>query len=73
MLARELKSPKAIDRLTSYLYQARPASVEMIADETLAIAAEVDTWRKKKESREAQSAYNTWLGSPARWESEDDD
>ena len=61
LLAKQLGSPKAIDRLTSYLYLARPGSVEMIVDEMLAIRAEIETWREKKESRESNAAYNELL------------
>ena len=71
LLAGQLKSPKAIDRLASYLAQARPGSVEMIVDEMLAIRAEIDAWREKKESREAQAGYGTWLNSAARRENDD--
>ena len=66
LLARQLGSPGAIDRMTAYLYQARPGSLEMIIDEMLAIRAEIDAWREKKESREAQESYNAWLSSDAR-------
>ena len=66
LLAKQLGSPKAIDRLASYLRQARPASVEMIVDEMLAIRAEIDTWREKKESRDAQAGYSAWLSSSRR-------
>lgn len=66
LLARQLGSPKAIDRMTSYLEKARPGSLEMIIDEMLAICAEIDAWREKKESREAQEGYNRWLNSSAR-------
>ena len=37
LLARQLKSPRAIDRLTSYIRQARPRSEEMLVDEALAM------------------------------------
>ena len=66
LLAQQLGSPKAIDRMTSYLYQARPGSLEMIMDEMLAICAEIEAWREKKESLEAQAGYNAWLQSEAR-------
>ena len=66
LLAQQLGSPKAIDRMTSYLYQARPGSMEMIMDEMLAICAEIEAWREKKESQEAQAGYNAWLRSEAR-------
>ena len=72
LLAKQLKSPKAIDRMTSYLYQARPAAMEMIADEMLAICADADAWREKKASREAQESYNAWLNSDERWEAGDE-
>ena len=71
LLAGQLKSPKAIDRLASYLAQARPGSVEMIVDEMLAIRAEIDAWREKKENRAAQAGYNAWLNSPERWDKEE--
>ena len=66
LLAKQLGSPKAIDRLASYICQAKPANMEMIIDEMLAIRAEIDAWREKKESRDAQAGYNAWLGSPER-------
>ena len=66
LLAKQLGSPKAIDRLASYLYQAKPASMEMIIDEMLAIRAEIDAWREKKENQAAQAGYSVWLGSPDR-------
>ena len=73
LLARELGSPKTIDRMTSYILQARPGSVEMIVDEMLTITAEIDAWREKKESREAQESYNTWLNSDIRWQNTEDE
>ena len=66
LLAKQLGSPKAIDRLASYLYQAKPTSVEMIIDEMLAIRAEIDAWREKKENQAARAGYNAWLNSPDR-------
>lgn len=61
LMARELKSPKAIDRMASYVRQMRPQSEEMLVDEMLAICSEINTWREKKESQEAQAKYNTRL------------
>ena len=72
LLAKQLGSPKAIDRLASYLYQAKPVSMEMIIDEMLAIRAEIDAWREKKESQSAQQDYSAWLSSPARLRDEED-
>ena len=66
LLAKQLGSPKAIDRMAAYLYQARPGSMEMIIDEMLAIRAEIDTWREKKENQEAQEGYTRWLNSETR-------
>ena len=61
LMARELGSPKAIDRMTSYIYQARPRTEEMLVDEMLAIKGEIDAWRAKKEAEEAQASYNARL------------
>ena len=72
LLAGQLKSPKAIDRMTAYLYKAKPASVEMIVDEMLAICADIDAWREKKKSLEAQSGYSAWLNSETRMPDEED-
>ncbi len=66
LLARQLGSPKAIERLAGYMEQARPASVEMIVDEMLAIRAEIETWRAKKEGQEARAGCSAWLNSDAR-------
>ena len=38
--------------MTSYVYQARPRTEEMLVDEMLAICAEIETWREKKESQD---------------------
>ena len=72
LLAGQLKSPKAIDRMTAYLYKAKPASVEMIVDEMLAICAEINAWREKKESLEAQTGYSSWLNSETRMQNDED-
>jgi hypothetical protein len=61
LMAKQLKSPKAIDHMTSYIYQAHPRNEEMIVDEMLAICADIEAWREKKESQEAQAKYNTYL------------
>ena len=60
-LARELGCPRGIDRLTSYIYHVKPRSLEMIVDEMLAIKGQIDAWREKKESEEAQASYNARL------------
>ena len=61
LMASQLKSPKAMDRMASYIYQARPRTMEMLMDEMLAICDEIQTWKEKKESELAQSKYNTLL------------
>lgn len=73
LLARQLKSPKAIDRMTSYMCTAPHTSMEMIVDEMLAICADTENWRRKKEGQEAQASYNAWLSSEARWAALDDE
>ena len=73
LMARELGSPKAIDRMTSYIRQAKPKSVEMIVEEMLAISAEIEAWRAKKESEEAQWGYTRWLNSETRWKNEEEE
>lgn len=35
LMARQLGSPKAIDRMVSYIHQARPRTEEMLVDEML--------------------------------------
>ena len=72
LLAKQLKSPKAIDRMASWMDQARPNSMELIVAEMLAICAEIDAWREKKESREAQAGYSSWLNSAARLRDDDE-
>ncbi len=57
LLARQLRIPKAMDRLSGYIRQARPRSVEMLVDEVFAINAEIDAWRQRKEARDAQASY----------------
>ena len=47
--------------MAAYLRYERPASVETIADEMLSIRSEIDAWREKKESEEANAVINTLL------------
>ncbi len=61
LMAKQLGSPKAIDRMTSYIWQAHPHSAEMIVDEMLSICAEIDAWRERKTSQEAQASYYRML------------
>ena len=73
LLARQLNSPRAMERMTGYLYHARPKSMEMIVDEMLAICADAEAWREKKESQEAQAGYSAWLNSEIRWKNLEDE
>ena len=61
LMARQLGSPKAIDRMTAYVQQARPDSEEMLVDEMLAICAEIAAWKEKKAGEEAQITINSVL------------
>lgn len=61
LLAGELGSPKTIDRMAGYMRQAKPHSEEMPVDEMLAIKAEIEAWRERKEAMEAQARYNARL------------
>ena len=54
-------APKAISRMTSYLKNARPKDPETIVDEMLAIRSDIDSWREKKRSEEANAKYNELL------------
>ena len=40
---------------------ANPQSLATLVDEMLAIKGQIETWREKKESEEAQAAYNARL------------
>ena len=73
LLAKQLGSPRSIDRMTDWLYHVRPHSVEMVVDEMLAICSDVEAWRKKKESEEAQWGYTRWLNSETRWKNEEEE
>ena len=66
LCARQIGSPRGIDRLTSYVYNVRPRTEELLVDEMLAIADQISTWRDKKESEEAQWRYSMWLNSEER-------
>ena len=73
VMAKQLGSPAAMDRMSAYLERVQPRSMEMLVDEMLAICADAESWRKKKESREAQAGYNAWLNSDTRWRNLEED
>ena len=60
-IAKELGSPKAMNRMISYLYNVKPRTAELIVDEMLAICSEIAAWRDKKASEEANARYNELL------------
>jgi hypothetical protein len=60
-VARQLGSPKAMDRMLSYLYYVKPKTVELVVDEMLAICSDIDTWHNKKAAEEANARYNEIL------------
>ena len=51
LMARQLGSPKAIDRMTSYIHQARPRTEEMLVDEMLAFAPRSRPGGKRRKAR----------------------
>ena len=60
-IVKNLGSTKAMDRMAAYLRYVKPRSVELVVDEMLAIRGEIETWRKKKESQEANESYNEMM------------
>ena len=57
-IANQLGSPKAMNRMIGYLYNVRPQSAELIVDEMLAICSDIERWREKKASEEANARIN---------------
>ena len=60
-LVKNLGSPKAMDRMTSYLNNVRPKKAELVVDEMLSICSDIERWRDKKESERANAKYNEIL------------
>lgn len=60
-LVKNLGSPKAMDRMTSYLKNVKPKKAELVVDEMLSICSDIARWRDKKESERANAAYNEVL------------
>ena len=60
-IAKMLGSPKAMQRMLGYLYNEKPQTAELIVDEALAICSDIDRWREKKASEEANAKYNEML------------
>ena len=62
-IAKNLGSPKAMGRMISYLSEVKPKSAELIVDEMLAICSDIERWREKKASEEANATYNDFLNN----------
>lgn len=60
-IAKQLGSPKAMDRMLAYLYNVKPRTAELIVDEMLAIWSDIDNWHNKKAAEEANAKYNQML------------
>jgi|GEM_PF-6765636 len=61
VLAKNLKYPKSMDRMSQYLLNVKPKSEEIIVDEMLAIVDDCNRWIDKKESENANAIYNDYL------------
>ena len=63
-IAKQLGSPKAMQRMCKYLNNVKPKSAELIADEMLSICTEIERWKEKKACEETNANYNrmTWEG-----------
>ena len=60
-IAKNLGSPKAMERMISYLVNVKPKTEELVVDEMLAICSEIAAWKEKKASEEANARYNELL------------
>lgn len=66
LFAKNLRSERSIRRMISYLRNARPTSMEEIADELIAIMEDREHWIQKKQAEESNRAYTQWLNSDLR-------
>lgn len=60
-VAKNLGSPKAMERMISYLVNVKPRTEELLIDEMLAICSEIEAWKERKASQEANARYNEML------------
>ena len=72
-IVKNLGSPKAMDRMTSYLVNVKPTTPELVVDEMLAIRSDIETWKAKKDSLEANAKYNEILNYGLGNEEEEED
>ena len=63
IIAEHIGSPKGMEQMISYLDYVKPAQVELIVDEMLAIKSDIDRWREKKECERANAVYNDVLNN----------
>ena len=61
LMAKNLGSPNAMERMTAYLHYVKPKSAELVVDEMLAICSDIGRWKEKKASEEANARYNEIL------------
>ena len=60
-IARQLGSPKAMERMIAYLGYVKPRSEEVVVDEMLAICSDIEAWKQKKACEEYNARYNELL------------
>ena len=72
-VVKNLGSPKAMDRMTSYLMNVKPETPELVVDEMLAIRSEIEIWKAKKDSQDANAKYNEMLYYGLGNDNEDED
>ena len=58
-----LKSEKAINRMIAYVLEFTPTKPEDIADEMLAIQADIEKWKQKKTAEYYNGKYNELLNN----------
>jgi len=75
VLAHELGSEQAMDRMAGYIRHAQPSSPEQIADEMLAIVEQRNRWVEQKMSEHANASMTAFYNRPNRpWaDSSDED
>lgn len=66
LAADTLKSEKAINRMIAYILEFKPNRAEDIADEMLAIQADMQKWKDKKIAEYYNEKYNEWLNGDDR-------
>ncbi len=60
-MAKNLGIPKAMHRMTTYLYNEKTKTAEIAVDEMIAICSEIAAWKEKKKSEESNARYNEML------------